>query len=107
MYKEFKTAAEYEPNDLALMTTNFQTFFLFLFDTANNNLPKDNGFTIRATIGPVSAEIIYTPHTATAETTQPQIKTSRKVSIDDIIAEYPDFLEFRDTGNFIGTKKKK
>ena len=59
--ERFKKASDYTPDEHMLMQTNFQNFFQWVLDIAKGNAPENNGISVKAAIGPHSAEITYSP----------------------------------------------
>ena len=105
---EFKRASEYTPDELALMTVNFQTYFTWLINMAKENAPDNMSISVKGSIGIHAAEITYTAPPTRYTRSQPKLKPLNLIGAQGVVAEYPDFMDQpNDIGEywFIRTKK--
>ena len=106
---KFGPLTDYTPDDLTLMTVNFQSFFQWVFDQAKANAPEGQSMSVKASVGVISAEITYTAPASSYRRAPPKPKPLNLVGAQGIVAEYPDFLEQpKEIGDFwfIRTKKQ-
>lgn len=106
---KFQKASEYTPDELTLMTVNFQTFFQWIYELAKSNAPEGQGISVKGAIGIHSAEITYSlpPVTQSSRQRSPP-KALNLAGAQGVVAEYPDLLtQAVDAGTFwfVGTKK--
>ena len=98
---KFKKASEYTPDEFALMTVNFQSYFQWLIDMAKSNAPEGQSISVKGAIGPHSAEITYSlPPAASYSRGRPRQKPTKKATlkaVQDIFAGDQGLVEITET----------